>query len=217
MSASAPDGSPVGLYATLAPLGEPELIHEAVPAGSDILELGCGAGRITHELVALGHRVTAVDNSAEMLAHVRDADTVLADIETLDLGRRFPVVVLASNFLNATEQEELDAVLAACARHVEPGGQVLLERMPPDWEPRPGARTVGGVELTLRDVEHDGEIISAVMDYEANGERWTHAFRTKLISDDEVDAALARTGLERVRWLDERRTWVEAQPVRRGG
>jgi hypothetical protein len=51
MSATAPDGSPVGLYATLAPLGEPRLIHEAVPAGSRILELGCGAGRITHELI----------------------------------------------------------------------------------------------------------------------------------------------------------------------
>ena len=213
MSASAPDGSPVGLYAALPPLGEPELIHEAVPAGSEILELGCGAGRITHELIALGHRVTAVDNSAEMLAHVRAAETVLADIESLDLGRTFPVVLLASNFLNAPEDEELDAVLDACTRHVEPGGQVLLERMPPNWEPRPGTRTAGGIEMTLRDVEQHGEVISAVMEYRANGERWTHAFRAKLISDDEVDAALARAALERVRWLDERRTWLEAVPA----
>jgi len=212
MSATAPDGSPVGLYATLAPLGEPQLIHAAVPAGSRILELGCGAGRITHELIGLGHSVTAVDNSAEMLAHVRGAETVLADIETLDLGRRFPVVLLASNFLNAPEQDELDAVLSACARHVESGGQVLLERMPPDWEPRPGTRSLGGIELELRDVEQAGEIISAVMEYRAGGERWTHAFRTKLVSDDEVDAALARAGLERACWLDERRTWVEARP-----
>jgi SAM-dependent methyltransferase len=212
MSATAPDGSPVGLYATLAPLGEPQLIHEAVPAGSAILELGCGAGRITHELIALGHVVTAVDNSAEMLAHVRDAETVLADIESLDLRRTFPVVVLASNFLNAPEQNELDAVLAACARHVDRGGQVLLERMPPEWEPRPGTRTAGGVEMALHDVVCEGEVISAVMEYRANGERWTHAFRTKLISDDEVDTALARAGLERVRWLDERRTWLDARP-----
>src|SRR4026209_2866869 len=132
MSATAPDGSPVGLYATLAPLGEPQLIDAAVPSGSEILELGCGAGRITHELIALGHRVTAVDNSAEMLAQVRGAETVLGDIESLDLGRTFAVVVLASNFLNDPEQAQLDAVLAACARHVEPDGQVLLERMAPD-------------------------------------------------------------------------------------
>ena len=214
MSATAPDGSPVGLYATLPPLGEPQVIHEAVPAGSAILELGCGAGRITHELIALGHAVTAVDNSAEMLAHVRGAETVLADIETLDLGRTFPVVVLASNFLNAPEQEELDAVLRSCARHVDGDGQVLLERMPPDWEPRAGTRTAGGIEMTLRDVVLDGEIVMAVMEYRANGERWTHAFRTRLISDDEVDAALSRAGLERIRWLDDRRTWLEARPFR---
>ena len=217
MSATARDGSPVGLYATLAPLGEPQLIDGAVPSGSEILELGCGAGRITHELVALGHRVTAVDNSAEMLAHVRGAATVLADIESLDLGRTFAVVVLASNFLNAPEQAELDAVLAACARHVEPRGRVLLERMPPDWEPDEGTRTVGGVEMTLSHVVREGELVSAVMEYGANGERWTHAFSARLISDDEVDAALSRAGLERVRWLDERRTWLEARPVSRGG
>lgn len=216
MSATAPDGSPVGLYATLAPLGEPELIHGAVPAGSRILELGCGAGRITHELVALGHSVTAVDDSAEMLAHVRGAETVLADIETLDLGRTFPVVLLASNFLNATEQEELDAVLGACARHVDAGGQVLLERMPPDWEPNEGTRIVGGVEMTLSDVVRAGELVSAVMEYRTNGERWTHAFQARLIAEAEVDAALSRAGLERVRWLNEPRTWLEARPVSRG-
>jgi SAM-dependent methyltransferase len=215
MSATARDGSPVGLYATLAPLGEPELIDAAVPEGSEILELGCGAGRITHELLALGHRVTAVDNSAEMLAHVRGAETVLGDIESLDLGRTFGVVLLASNFLNAPEDAELDAVLAACARHVDAGGQVLLERMPPEWEPSPEARTVGGVELRLRDAVREGNLVSAEVEYTANGERWTHAFRARLISDDEVDAALARGGLERVRWLDERRTWLEARPVSR--
>ena len=161
--------------------------------------------------------MTAVDNSAEMVAHVRGAETVLGDIESLDLGRTFAVVVLASNFLNAPEQAELDAVLAACARHVEPGGQVLLERMPPDWEPNEGTRTVGGVEMALSGVVREGELVSAVMEYRANGERWTHAFRAKLISDDEVDVALARAGLERVRWLDERRAWLEARPVSRGG
>ena len=217
MSATAPDGSPVGLYATLAPLGEPQLIDGAVPSGSEILELGCGAGRITHELITLGHSVTAVDNSAEMLAHVRGAETVLGDIESLDLGRTFAVVVLASNFLNAPEQKELDAVLGACAPHVDEGGQVLLERMPPEWEPSTGTSTTGGVEMTVRDVVRDGAFVSAVMDYGANGECWTHAFRAKLISDDEVDAALERAGLERSRWLNDARTWLEARPVSRGG
>ena len=104
-------------------------------------------------------------------------------------------------------------MLAACARHVAPDGTVLLERMAPDWEPREGIREAGGVRMTMRDAVRDGDLASAVMEYEANGERWTHAFTSRLIADDAVDAALARAGLRRTRWLDERRAWLEAAPV----
>ena len=181
MDVTAPDGSPVGLYLALAPLGEPELIHAAVPPASEILELGCGTGRITRPLVALGHAVTAVDNSPEMLAYVRGAETVLADIESLELGRRFPVV--------------------------------LLERMPPEWQPPEESRAAGGVRIALRDFEADGARFSAVMEYEAGGKRWTQPFTARLLSDDATEAALARAGLRRTRWLDERRSWLEAAPA----
>lgn len=36
--AIAADGSPVELYARLAPMGEPELVHAAAPSGAHILE-----------------------------------------------------------------------------------------------------------------------------------------------------------------------------------
>ena len=45
---SAAHESPVKLYARMPTFGEPELIHEAIPAGAEILELGSGAGRMTH-------------------------------------------------------------------------------------------------------------------------------------------------------------------------
>ncbi|MGX1482605.1 cyclopropane fatty-acyl-phospholipid synthase-like methyltransferase [Streptomyces griseus] len=51
--------------------------------GASILELGCGAGRVTHPLVARGFEVTAVDESPGMLERVRGARTVLSPIETL--------------------------------------------------------------------------------------------------------------------------------------
>ena len=37
---TAPDGSPVGLYARLPELGEGEVVAEALPAGTSLLELG---------------------------------------------------------------------------------------------------------------------------------------------------------------------------------
>ena len=62
------------LYSLLPPMGEPEIVHAAIPAGAGILELGAGAGRVTHRLLELGHPVVAVDESAEMLARVRGAE-----------------------------------------------------------------------------------------------------------------------------------------------
>ena len=99
----APNGSPVDVYRALPGADEAELIASALPAGASILELGCGTGRVTHELVARGFRVTAVDESAEMLEHVRGAETVLSRIEELELARTFDAVLLASHFVNAPE------------------------------------------------------------------------------------------------------------------
>ncbi len=78
--AVAPDGCPVAIYRRFPPAGEPEIIHGAVPAGCDVLELGGGAGRITHALTELGHHVGAVDNSPDMLESVRGTETILATL-----------------------------------------------------------------------------------------------------------------------------------------
>jgi SAM-dependent methyltransferase len=93
--------------------GEPAIVHAATGPGASILELGCGAGRVTHPLVALGHPVVAVDESADMLAHVRGAETVCARIEDLALGRRFDLVLLASHLINSDPPTRA-AFLAAC-------------------------------------------------------------------------------------------------------
>jgi SAM-dependent methyltransferase len=213
VSATAPDGSPVALYARLPAIGEPELIHDAVPVGAEILELGAGAGRMTHPLLALGHPVVAVDNSAEMLELIEGADVVQADIERLDLGRRFPVVVLASNFVNDPDPAHRRKLLAACARHVEPGGQVLLQGFPRDWAPSSEWSELGGVRLRMRSYRLDGAVVTGEMEYVVDGERLVHAFRSRLVTDEELARDLAAVGLRRGRELDERGAWIEALPV----
>lgn len=96
-----PDGCAVDFYALMPAFGEPAIVHDAAGPGASILELGSGAGRVTHPLVALGHPVVAVDESPEMLAHVRGTETVQARIEDLALDRRFDAVLLASHLINA--------------------------------------------------------------------------------------------------------------------
>lgn len=150
---TAPDGSPVDLYLRLPSFGEAERIHELLAPGEAILELGCAVGRVTHELVRLGHRVTAVDESAEMLAHVRGAEAIRAQIEGLDVGRRFACVLLMSNLVNVPDDEQRLAFLLTCARHVTRDGTVVIERQEPRWEPQAGPRNErGGVTFALEDV-----------------------------------------------------------------
>src|SRR5579859_7120113 len=107
-----PDGCAVDFYALMPDFGEPGIVHEAAGAGASILELGSGAGRVTHPLIALGHPVVAVDESPEMLAHVRGAETVCAQIQDLALGRRFDVVLLASHLISTDDTAERSAFLA---------------------------------------------------------------------------------------------------------
>ncbi len=215
MTDVAPDGSPVLLYARLPSLGEAELIHEAVPAGSQILELGAGAGRVTHELLALGHAVVAVDNSREMLAFIRGAETVLGDMKTLNLEGRFPVVVLASNFINHPNSESRRTYLECCARHVLPNGQVLVQGFPKDWVPNTDWTERGDVRLRLRSWQRQSDLVSGEMEYVVDGEKLHHAFESKLLSDEELDADPRAVGLSRRRTLDERGAWTEAVPETR--
>jgi SAM-dependent methyltransferase len=209
----APDGSPVLLYAALEPLGEPEIVHDAIPEGAEILELGAGAGRITRELVALGHPVIAVDQSQDMLDLIEDAETVLGDIESIQLGRRFPVVLLASNFVNDTSRSRVRTYLDCCARHVLPDGQVLLQGYPRDWHPDSEWRELGGVRARLRSFDLDGSHLRGEMEYVVAGETLVHAFEAVLVDERQLDAELEAAGLRRRRYLDEQGAWLEAEPL----
>lgn len=208
---TAPDGSPVGLYARLPELGEGEVIAAALPVGASVLELGCGTGRITRQLVRLGYRVTAVDESAEMLAHVRDAETVQGKIEGLELGRCFDAVVLASNLVNTAAPRRRRAFLETCRRHAD---LAIIQGLPLAWSPESSERTLGDVVSRLRVDGVENSVVHGEMEYEAGSETWRHPFAMHVFAADvELEAALAEAGLRLERRLDE--SWLVAVPVGR--
>ncbi|MGH2748607.1 MAG: class I SAM-dependent methyltransferase [Actinomycetota bacterium] len=216
LEAVAPDGSPVEVYLHIPPGHEPDLIRTAVPKGATILELGCGAGRITRPLVALGYRVTAVDNSAEMLAHVEGAETVLADIEGLDLGRRFKAVILGSHLINESGAANRRAFLETCRKHVEQEGMVLIERYDPnvDWREHENTSSeLGDVVCTLRDVRVKGRGVQAIMEYKIGARTWRQPFTAELLTDKAIETELAGCNLRHEGWLDDRGTWLLARPL----
>jgi SAM-dependent methyltransferase len=187
----APDGSPVDVYLRLPERGEGELVARAVPPPASLLELGCGVGRVTRQLVRLGYDVIAVDESPEMLEHVRDAETVLARIEDLDLGRRFDAVLLLSNLLT-TGDPQRRAFLDCCARHSD---SVVVETLPLGWEPPPSVRVD----------RIDNGVVHGEVSYAGGG---SHAFAMRVFADEgELRTVLGEAGWELDRWLDRARGW----------
>jgi SAM-dependent methyltransferase len=214
-----PDGCAVDFYALLEPTGEPEIVHAAVPAGASILELGAGAGRVTHPLVALGHPVVAVDESAEMLAHIRGAETVQARIQDLDLGRRFDVVLLASFLVNTDDRDLRGRFLRACRDHVRDDGCLLVQRHPPRWfdEAAGHEQVAGGIIHRLRDLRRPGPgLLEATAEYQVGERVWTQTFTAERLDDEALAAALAGAGLAIDAYLTGDGSWVRAVAVPSG-
>jgi SAM-dependent methyltransferase len=210
----APDGSPVELYALLPEMGEGDRVAQVVPAGASILELGCGTGRITRQLLRLGYRVTAVDESAEMLARVESAETVCSRIEGLDLGRRFEAVLLASNLIT-TKPDQRRRFLETCTRHTD---VVVVEGLRLGWSPANGETDwtePGEVRSRLRIDRVEGGVVHGAVEYAAGLDAWLHEFEMRVFADqNELDEALGEAGLRLDRWIgDEGGRWFVAVPA----
>ena len=95
-----------------------------------VLDAGCGTGRVAIELARQGVDVLGVDRDASMVAAARrrapELEWLDADLAGLDLGRVFDVVVMAGNVPLFTRAGTRAAVVAGCARHVAPGGVLVV-------------------------------------------------------------------------------------------
>lgn len=209
-----PDGCAVELYARLSVGTEPDVVASAVPPGAHILELGCGAGRVTHPLIERGFTVTAVDESPDMLEQVRGAHrTVCSTIEALDLGETFDVVMLGSFLVHAAEVAVRQALLDSCVRHLAPGGCVLIQREGADWhDDVPRERVApGGYTVRIVSSEPVGDGVRSVYaEYEFPDVTWTQTFLSRPLGRDEFEAALAVAGLTVDAYLTDDGVWVRA-------
>jgi SAM-dependent methyltransferase len=204
-----PDGSPVAVFARLPAEPAAGYLRAALPPGADVLELGCGAGRLTRALLDAGHAVVAVDESAAMLRRVdARAERVRADAAALELHRRFGAVVLASYLVN--DPGHGADFLAAAARHLAPGGVVVVQRYDPVWvrDATPDAASVGPVTIGVTRVEPDGDTFDATVVYAIGRRRWSQQVRAAIVDDELFATLVAGAGLRVREWLDAHRTWA---------
>jgi len=214
----APDGSPVELYKLLTPRGEQTVVHDAIPAGAAILELGCGAGRLTRALAALGHEIVAVDECPDMLEHVPECCAgvrvrkVCSTIQALRLREDFEAVLLASNLITsfpAARRQFLDT----CRRHVSASGSVLIEKHDPALFAAPLRRQRGDRKFVVRDIVRRDGFIGATIETHVGETVWTQQITVEDLSHSGLLRCLAASSLAFDTYLTEDRTWLRAVPA----
>ena len=210
----APDGCSVELYLRTPYCDELEPYRSLFGAGTRVLELGCGTGRLTRRLIEWGAHVTAVDNCAEMLDAVpHSAARVLSDIETLRLEARFDVALLVSNFINEPDADVRRAFVDTARFHLVPGGHVLLERYDADWlqEVQPGVvGAAGDVAITVETVSRNAGVVDMTLRYDVDGRHWRHSFSAAPMSQAEIEALLSRCGFSSFAWSGKNNRWLRA-------
>jgi SAM-dependent methyltransferase len=118
---------------------------DLLPAGAEVLELGCGAGVPVTQALAERHKVIGVDISAAQIAlarqHIPKAAFVHADITALDFAPASFDAVVAFYSLTHIPREEHAALLGRIAGWLRPGGLLLATMgagdapgaIEPDW------------------------------------------------------------------------------------
>jgi len=141
--------------------------EEAKRAGSPVLELGVGTGRLAFCLAAVGLDVVGIDSSPAMLRLLeRKRATVgglpgrvralAADMRRFSLRRRFPFAIIPfRTFLYLLTRADQRRALRTVRRHLEPEGRLAMSFFVPPKDLLARGRT--GTQEMARFPSPDGE------------------------------------------------------------
>ena len=186
------------------------LIQERRPGARTLLDVACGTGGHLRHLCKL-YEAEGLDADTQMLAvaaaHCPGVPLHEGDMTTFELGWRFDAVTcLFSSIGYVRTLEGLDAAAAALARHLEPGGVLLVEPWlsPDEWKVgRPHLLVVDEPELKIARANtsgRDGRLSVVEFHYvvaTAEGvEHFTELHELGLFTHEEYTAAFERAGLQ---------------------
>jgi len=125
---------PAGLYAAVhqGQPGDVAFYRRMCAGAHEVLELGCGFGRVARPLCDDGHSVTGVDLDPSLLELGRKraprASLVEADFRELELGRRYDRILCPFNGLYClTREADLLETLRRVRAHLRPEGLFVFD------------------------------------------------------------------------------------------
>lgn len=175
-------------------------------ASTPVLYLGIGAGRLAVPLHAAGISLIGVDSHPGMLAHLRrrlpSIELVRSRIETMELERRFSLVMAPSNILYLVER------LRGAARHLADDGALVIELSNPHW-------LRAGAGQGVRVLAMDGNQARLDVDYRLpDGAEVTQRAEVALVWPEEVESWLASgAGLNLERMFGQREAELAQSPT----
>jgi SAM-dependent methyltransferase len=137
--------------------------------GGPVLELGAGTGRLSLHLARRGYEVVAVELNRTLAETLRQragdeslpVEVVVADARTLELERRFPLVLASMQFVQLfLSPDERRSVLGACGRLLESDGVLAVAIVDGSPEAADDAEA-DDVEPLLPDVREVGDVVYA--------------------------------------------------------
>ncbi len=138
-----------GSHAVTCAPGILDLLRPVADTGGTVLEVGCGSGLLTRELIGAGHRVVATDASPAMLDLAREVLGDGADLRRLTLPDdpvpEVDAIVSVGHAISYLDDgESVDRALAAMARALRPGGVLAIDICDLEWgEARRGEPNLG--------------------------------------------------------------------------
>lgn len=120
-----------------------EALFALIPPPGDLtVDIGCGEGRVSRDLAALGHRVVGIDGSMSMARAAADHPGTHGAVVIGDAAR-LPFVDasadLAVAFMCLQDVDEFETAIAEAARVLRPGGILVMAIVHP-------INSVGGFE-----------------------------------------------------------------------
>jgi SAM-dependent methyltransferase len=186
------------------------LIQQRLPGARSLLDVACGTGAHLFQL-ADRYDVVGVDLSAEMLAEASTrlpaVALVEADMISFDLDRTFDAVIcLFSSIGYMRSTNELEAAVDRMARHLSPGGVLIVDGWvrPQAWrDPGTTQALAGGVDglaaaRVIRSRREGSQSILELHHLIGSGDGVEYIVETHLLtlfSDADYRKAFERAGL----------------------